>query len=80
MLLINCPYCGPRPELEFSYGGQAHIARPAEPAFQVTSIHNTLSDVHQLLAPELEKKGIQLSLLEVDPVPVKIDSEQIDTE
>ena len=32
MLLIDCPYCGPRPELEFSYGGQAHIARPADPA------------------------------------------------
>jgi len=29
MLLIPCPYCGPRAELEFSYGGEAHIARPA---------------------------------------------------
>ena len=28
MLLIPCPYCGSRPELEFSYGGEAHIARP----------------------------------------------------
>ena len=32
MLLIDCPYCGKRPELEFSYGGQAHIARPQRPA------------------------------------------------
>jgi len=32
MLLIECPYCGERPELEFVYGGQAHIARPAIPA------------------------------------------------
>ena len=32
MLLITCPYCGERPELEFAYGGQAHIARPAVPA------------------------------------------------
>jgi sarcosine oxidase subunit delta len=32
MLLIDCPYCGLRPELEFSYGGQAHIARPHDPA------------------------------------------------
>jgi sarcosine oxidase subunit delta len=31
MLLINCPYCGPRPEAEFANGGQAHIARPADP-------------------------------------------------
>ncbi len=30
MLLIPCPYCGERPELEFAYGGQAHIARPAD--------------------------------------------------
>lgn len=32
MLLIDCPYCGPRPEVEFRCGGQAHIARPAQPA------------------------------------------------
>ncbi len=28
MLLIPCPYCGARPELEFSYGGEAHVLRP----------------------------------------------------
>ncbi len=32
MLVIDCPYCGPRPELEFRYGGEAHIARPADPS------------------------------------------------
>jgi sarcosine oxidase subunit delta len=32
MLLINCPYCGTRPELEFAYGGQAHVARPPDPS------------------------------------------------
>jgi sarcosine oxidase subunit delta len=32
MLLITCPYCGERPEIEFSYGGEAHIARPADPS------------------------------------------------
>jgi sarcosine oxidase subunit delta len=32
MLLIHCPYCGLRPELEFAYGGQAHVARPSSPA------------------------------------------------
>ena len=32
MLLINCPWCGERPELEFSYGGQAHLARPQQAA------------------------------------------------
>jgi sarcosine oxidase subunit delta len=32
MLLIHCPYCGEsREEEEFSYGGEAHIARPADP-------------------------------------------------
>jgi sarcosine oxidase, subunit delta len=31
MLLIPCPWCGPREEIEFRYGGQAHIAYPAEP-------------------------------------------------
>ena len=29
MLLIRCPYCQmERPEAEFKYGGQAHLARP----------------------------------------------------
>ena len=28
MLLIACPYCGPRAEIEFRYGGQSHIERP----------------------------------------------------
>lgn len=31
MLLIPCPWCGPRDELEFHYGGEAHIRRPADP-------------------------------------------------
>jgi sarcosine oxidase subunit delta len=29
MLIIACPICGPRPEIEFRYGGEAHVARPA---------------------------------------------------
>jgi sarcosine oxidase subunit delta len=33
MLLIRCPYCSAeRPELEFTYGGEAHIARPQRPS------------------------------------------------
>jgi sarcosine oxidase subunit delta len=32
MLLIVCPYCGKRPEIEFTHGGQAHLARPARPS------------------------------------------------
>ena len=32
MLLIPCPWCGERPESEFRYAGQAHIARPPDPA------------------------------------------------
>jgi len=31
MLLIPCPWCGPRDEVEFRYGGEAHIVRPPEP-------------------------------------------------
>ena len=36
MLLIPCPWCGPREASEFSYGGEADIARPRDP--------DTLSD------------------------------------
>ena len=33
MLLIDCPYCGmARPEIEFAYGGEAHIARAPDPS------------------------------------------------
>ena len=33
MLLIRCPYCEEeRPELEFRNAGEAHVARPADPA------------------------------------------------
>ena len=31
MLLIDCPHCGPRDQSEFTCGGEAHIARPADP-------------------------------------------------
>jgi heterotetrameric sarcosine oxidase delta subunit len=31
MLLITCPWCGPREETEFGYGGQAHVAYPSSP-------------------------------------------------
>jgi len=31
LLLIPCPWCGPRDEVEFGYGGQAHVAHPADP-------------------------------------------------
>ncbi|MGH8506968.1 MAG: sarcosine oxidase subunit delta [Stenotrophobium sp.] len=36
MLLIECPFCGPRDETEFRCGGQSHIQRPGP--------HNTVSD------------------------------------
>ncbi|WP_062203225.1 sarcosine oxidase subunit delta [Aureimonas sp. AU12] len=32
MLLIHCPYCGPRPELEFRYAGEAHVVRAETPS------------------------------------------------
>ncbi len=31
MFQIRCPYCGPRDEPEFKYGGQAHVDYPADP-------------------------------------------------
>ncbi|MGW3916560.1 sarcosine oxidase subunit delta family protein [Streptomyces sp. NPDC005070] len=32
MLLIPCPWCGPRDEAEFHYGGQAHLPYPEDSA------------------------------------------------
>jgi heterotetrameric sarcosine oxidase delta subunit len=31
VLLIPCPWCGPRDEIEFRYGGQAHVSYPPDP-------------------------------------------------
>ncbi len=31
MLLIDCPFCGPRAEIEFHCGGEAHVRRPDVP-------------------------------------------------
>jgi heterotetrameric sarcosine oxidase delta subunit len=28
MLYIPCPFCGPRDETEFAYGGPSHVMRP----------------------------------------------------
>ena len=32
MLLIPCPWCGPRAQVEFTYGGDATLRRPANDA------------------------------------------------
>ncbi len=32
MLLIPCPWCGPRAQIEFAYGGDATVQRPADDA------------------------------------------------
>ena len=31
MILIPCPFCGPRDYTEFTYGGDADVRRPADP-------------------------------------------------
>ena len=31
MIRINCPWCGPRDQHEFTYGGDASKKRPADP-------------------------------------------------
>ncbi len=31
MLQLTCPWCGPRDETEYHYGGQAHVPYPENP-------------------------------------------------
>jgi len=31
MLLMPCPWCGQRDEIEFRYGGAAHVEYPGDP-------------------------------------------------
>lgn len=35
MLLIACPWCGPRSQIEFTYGGDATVKRPTADAPEV---------------------------------------------
>ena len=32
MLVLDCPFCGPRAEIEFAYGGEAKLVRPPDPS------------------------------------------------
>ena len=32
MLLIACPFCGPRDQVEYVHGGDANVRRPADPS------------------------------------------------
>ncbi|MEO5778784.1 MAG: sarcosine oxidase subunit delta, partial [Arthrobacter oryzae] len=32
MMLIECPWCGPRNETEYGYGGEAHVVYPSDPS------------------------------------------------
>jgi len=32
MLRIPCPYCGVRDQVEFRFGGESQVRRPADPA------------------------------------------------
>ena len=32
MLIISCPWCGPRDQSEFTCRGEAHIVRPEDPS------------------------------------------------
>ena len=41
MQLISCPWCGPREEIEYHYGGQAHIAYPGDPAAACFTFNGT---------------------------------------
>jgi sarcosine oxidase subunit delta len=39
MLRIPCPWCGPRDEPEFSYGGEANVSRPSGDVDDATWAH-----------------------------------------
>ena len=53
MLIIHCPYCGDRPELEFVHAGQAHLLRAADSA-----IHSD-AELSAYLYERSNVKGVQ---------------------
>ncbi len=54
MLLIPCPWCGPRNDAEFTPGGEAHIARPMD------TLHNSDQQWGGHLYYRKNIKGMQL--------------------
>lgn len=53
------------------------FARPSEPDWEVVPVNQPLCEVHDLLAPQLEKSDIQLNLGEPPRAWVRIDPHQI---
>ena len=54
MLLIPCPWCGPRSQVEFTYGGDATVKRPPPDApvetwFQFVYLRDNPRGPHQEL-------------------------------
>ena len=72
MLLIACPWCGPRAESEFTCGGEADIARPLDTeklrAHGVDqSIHCAVGNLLPLVAGSLDHDAAARQLLLDDP-------------
>ena len=64
MQLIECPYCGPREEVEYHYGGQAHVAYPSDTA--------ALSDAEWAdvpLLPGQPQGSLRRALVALDRLP-----------
>ena len=53
------------------------FARPAEPALGNLPAQQPLREVQRFLAPELARKNIRLLFEDSNPLPVKVDGEQI---
>jgi heterotetrameric sarcosine oxidase delta subunit len=54
MLLIPCPWCGPRNDAEFTPGGEAHIVRP-DPAVDDAAWGEYQYFRKNLKGPQLER-------------------------
>ena len=81
MLLIHCPYCGPRPELEFAYAGEAHIARPPDPSATTADEwaeflylrNNTARRARRALAPRARLRALLQRAARHDDRPFRRD-------
>ena len=60
MLEINCPWCGPRDQVEFTCGGEAHIVRPDEPEKLTDSELTEISKLQNQLSDHIEKREISI--------------------
>ena len=64
VMLISCPWCGPRNQIEFTYGGDATLRRPAPDAPDTAWVDYVSFD--DRFPPALQLRIVRIGRTEID--------------